>query len=45
MMLPGDPEDYEEDDEFPFPWGPLIMMATVFIIGAIMEYFNWYPGH
>ena len=44
MRLPQD--FYEEEDEKPpFPWGPVIMMLTIFLVGAIMEYFDWYPGH
>lgn len=43
------PED-DEDEYSPFPWGelpwgPLIFIITVFLVGAAMEYFNWYPGH
>lgn len=43
MRLPAD--FYEEEDEKPpFPLGPVIMMVTIFIVAALMEKFNWYPG-
>jgi len=40
------PQDFFEEEEkpFQFPWGPVIMMVTIFIIATLMEYFNWYPG-
>lgn len=45
MQLPRDLMGEEEDPEPGFPWGPVIMLATIFLVGALMEYFNWYPGH
>ena len=44
MMLPKEFVD-EEDEKPEFPWGPVIMMLTIFLVGALMEYFDWYPGH
>lgn len=43
MRLPRDFHE-EEDEKLPFPWGPVIMMATIFIVAALMEHFDWYPG-
>lgn len=43
MRLPRDLAP-EEEEKPPFPWGPVIMMVTIFIVAALMEKFNWYPG-
>jgi len=44
MMLPRDLMEDEDDDDPGFPWGPVIMMVTIFVVAALMEHFNWYPG-
>jgi hypothetical protein len=32
-----------DEIEYDFPWIPVLLMAGVFILGALMEAFNWTP--
>lgn len=32
------------DDKIYIPWKPAFALAGVYIVGALLEYFNWFPG-
>lgn len=34
----------EEEDKSP-PWIPAGILLGLLLLGVLMEYFNWYPGH
>lgn len=34
----------EEDQTVDFPWIQACALLALFILGALMEHFNWFPG-
>lgn len=33
-----------DDEEVYIPWKAVCALAGVYILGALLEYFNWFPG-